>query len=104
RLRLFGSQAAHFPVILCLFHLIYTPYFLPCWCDNLGTFSRITILTPLTMLYHSRWRPNSCAANIQPPSARTLSYRLSYSPYDRTFPSASGVYLSSSSACAFLLI
>jgi hypothetical protein len=64
RLRLFGSQAAHFPVILCLFHLIYTPSLIPCWCDNLGSLSRITILTPLTILYHSRGSPNSCAANI----------------------------------------
>jgi hypothetical protein len=44
--------------------LIYVPSSLPCWCDNLGSLSCNTILTPLTILYSSRWSPNSCAANI----------------------------------------
>jgi hypothetical protein len=43
---------------------IYTRSSIPCWCDNLGSLSRITILIPLTIFYHSRCSPNSCAANI----------------------------------------
>jgi hypothetical protein len=59
----FGAFPSH-SLSLSSHRLIYVRSSLPCWCDNLGSLSCNTILTPLTILYRSRWSPNSCAANI----------------------------------------